>query len=235
MKKLRVDVWSDIACPWCYVGKRRLESALRTFPERDHVEVVWRAFELDPSAPRERADGLTYAERLARKYGTSVPEAERMIMTMTEVAKADGLDFHFERIRPGNTFDAHRLLHLAAERGLQDAVKERFLRGYLTDGEPIGDPKTLVRLGSDAGLAAEAIGAVLAGSAHGEAVRADEEQATRLGITGVPFFVVGGRLAVSGAQSAAVLLRALEQGWRGATARTQAAGEGTACGPEGCG
>src|SRR4051812_30756829 len=116
MKKMRVDVWSDIACPWCYVGKRRLEAALERFPHRGDVQVVWRAFELDPSAPRERERTGSYAERLAKKYGSSVAHAEGMIARMTEMARGDGLDFHFERIRPGNTFDAHRVVHLAHER-----------------------------------------------------------------------------------------------------------------------
>src|SRR5690348_3186176 len=118
MKKLTVEIWSDIACPWCYVGKRRLEAALAQFPHRDAVEVVWRAFELDPSAPRTRDASVSYAGRLAAKYGAQVAQAEGMIRRMTDVAAADGLDFHFERIRPGNTFDAHRLLHLAHERGV---------------------------------------------------------------------------------------------------------------------
>src|SRR6188472_445978 len=105
MAKLRIDVWSDIACPWCYVGKRRLEAALAKFPHKDAVEVVWRAFELDPSAPRERPTDVGYAERLAKKYGSSVKEANGMIERMTDVARDDGLDFRFDRIRPGNTFD----------------------------------------------------------------------------------------------------------------------------------
>src|SRR5688572_13548676 len=139
MKKLRIDVWSDIVCPWCYVGKRRLEAALAQFPQRAAVEVVWRAFELDASAPAVRDEGVPYAERLARKYGTTVDQAQKMIERMIEVAAADGLDFRFDRIRPGRTFDAHRLLHLAAERGLQDALKERLLRAYMTEGAAIGD------------------------------------------------------------------------------------------------
>src|SRR4051794_40921776 len=107
MSQLRIDVWSDIVCPWCYVGKRRLEAALAQFPQRDAVEVVWRAFELDPSAPPVRDAGEPYAERLARKYGTSVSRAQMMTERMTEVAAGDGLDFRFDRIRPGSTFDAH--------------------------------------------------------------------------------------------------------------------------------
>lgn len=234
-KKLRVDVWSDIACPWCYVGKRRLEAALASFPHADDVEVVWRAFELDPSAPRERAEQGSYAERLAKKYGSSVREAEGMITRMTDVARSDGLDFRFDAIRPGNTFDAHRVLHLAGERGVQDAVKERFLLGYMTEGAPIGDPETLVRLAGEAGLDPEEVRAALAGDAYARDVRQDEDEATELGIRGVPFFVLGGTYAVSGAQPTEVLLGALERAWKDVVAaKPQLVAEGAVCGPDGC-
>src|SRR5688572_1817637 len=148
MRKMRIDIWSDIACPWCYVGKRRLERALGG---DGSIEIVWRAFELDPHAPAVRAPE-SYAARLGRKYGVSSDQAEQMIQRMTETAAHDGLDFRFDIIRPGNTFDAHRLIHLALERGIQDAVKERFLRAYLCEGEPIGDRSALVRLAQEAGL-----------------------------------------------------------------------------------
>jgi predicted DsbA family dithiol-disulfide isomerase len=234
MKTLRIDVWSDIACPWCYVGKRRLEAALASFPQRDAARVVWRAFELDPAAPPERPTDVGYAERLAKKYGTSAKEAEGMIARMTEVAATDGLDFHFEKIRPGNTFDAHRVLHLAAERGQQDAVKERFLRAYMTEGEPIGDPETLIRLAAEAGLDAEEVRATLAGDGCAREVHEDEDEARQLGISGVPFFVLDGRLAVSGAQPAALLLRALTQAWSEIEAKPETFAEGAVCGPDGC-
>ena len=235
MTKLRVDVWSDIACPWCYVGKRRLEVALAQFPRRDAVEVVWRAFELDPAAPRVRDAGVSYAERLSKKYGSGVAQAEAMVRGMTDVAAADGLDFRFDRIRPGNTFDAHRLLHLAYERGAQDAVKERFLRAYMTEGEAIGDPDVLSRLSREAGLDADDVAAVLATDAYAREVRNDEDEARALGISGVPFFVLGGRYGVSGAQPAEVLLRALEQAWAEAADEGDVAfAGGAACGPDGC-
>ena len=236
MKTLRVDVWSDIACPWCHVGKRHLEQALDRFPHRDDVDVLWRAFELDPSAPRELDAEIPYAERLAKKYGSSREEAEGMIRRMTETAAKDGLDFRFDRIHPGNTFDAHRVLHLAHDRGKQDAVKERFFRGYLSDGQAIGKPETLVRLAAEAGLDAEEVRATLASDAYALDVREDEEEATELGIRGVPFFIVGGRYAISGAQPAEILLRALTLAWKDVAERPIAiAGEGAeACGPEGC-
>jgi predicted DsbA family dithiol-disulfide isomerase len=233
MKKLRVDIWSDIACPWCYVGKRRFEAALADFPHRDQVEVVWRAFELDPSAPRTRESSVSYAERLAKKYGSSVAQAEAMIKRMTDVAAEDGLEFRFDKIRPGNTFDAHRVLHLAAERGVQDAVKERLLLAYMTEGEAIGLPEVLVRLAGDAGLNEDEVHAALATDTYSREVREDEEKAREIGITGVPFFIFGGRYAVSGAQPADLFGRVLRQAWD-EMAPEPAFAEGAACGPDGC-
>ena len=234
MKKLRVDVWSDIACPWCYVGKRHLEAALGRFPHREDTEVLWRAFELDPEAPRERDRTTSYAERLSKKYGMGVPEAEARIANMTNLARGDGLSFEFDRIRPGNTFDAHRLIHLGREHGIQDAVKERLLLAYMTEGEAIGDPAVLARLGTDAGLDAEEVRAVLASDTYAGDVRADEQEARELGIGGVPFFVMGGRLAVSGAQPAELLLRALTQAWNYIEASPAPFEVGAVCGPDGC-
>ncbi len=236
MKKLRVDVWSDIACPWCYVGKRHLEQALERFPHRDDVQVVWRAFELDPSAPRELDKRIDYAERLAKKYRSPRQEAEQMIRRMTETAAWDNLEFRFDRIRPGNTFDAHRVIHLAHDRHKQDAVKERFLRAYLSEGESIGDPETLVRLAGEAGLDPEEVRATLASDAYTEQVRDDESEAAELGIGGVPFFIVGGRYAVSGAQPAEILVRALTLAWKELPEEpvTLSGEGGEVCGPEGC-
>lgn len=236
MTELRIDIWSDIACPWCFVGKRRLESALERLPasRREQVKVVWRAFELDPQAPRERERIESYAERLSKKYGSPLAQAQARIASMTQTAKADGLDFDFEHIRPGNTFDAHRLLHLAHERGLQDALKERFLLGYLSEGQAIGDRNVLQRLATEAGLSAVEVQAVLESDRYAEEVRADEQQARELGINGVPFFVFDERLAVSGAQPAELLLKALEQAFADRIAEPPSFEEGAACGPEGC-
>jgi predicted DsbA family dithiol-disulfide isomerase len=229
-KTLKIDVWSDIVCPWCAIGKRRLEVALSRFPHRDDVEVVWRAFELDPSAPAVREGDS--ATRIAEKYGRTKAQAEAMIQTVTEAAAKDGLHFELARSRAGNTFDGHRVLHLAAARGLQDAVKERFFRGYMSEGQAIGEHEVLVRLASEAGLATEEVRAVLASDRYASEVRADEEAARKLGIHGVPFFVLAGKYAVSGAQPADAMLRALEQAWR--SLPETAVQDGAACGPDGC-
>lgn len=233
MTKLRVDVWSDIACPWCYVGKRRLEAALEGFDQRDDVEVVWRAFELDPSAPQELPSQPPYVERLARKYRTNSTDAQAMIDRMTSVAAADGLEFRFDRIRPGNTFNAHRLIHFARQHHLQDALKERLLAAYLCEGEPIGDSAMLARQAEAVGLdRGEAMG-VLSSDAFAEEVRREEQDARELGISGVPFFLIDGRLAVSGAQSAELLGQALAQAWRERTPELSM-DDGAVCGPAGC-
>jgi predicted DsbA family dithiol-disulfide isomerase len=234
---LKVEIWSDVVCPWCYIGKRRFESALARFVHRDEVEVVWRSFELDPSAPRLREGD--YADRLARKYGTTREQAVQMHERITTTAAGEGLTFRFDVARAGNTFDAHRLLHLAAKLGLQDQVKERLMRGYFSEGEPIGDPETLIRLVEDAGLAASEARSVVNSDAYAEDVRADEREAAELGINGVPFFVLDRRYGVSGAQPADLLLEALEQAWREAHPIRQlttvaATGGGEACTDDTC-
>lgn len=231
-KTLKIDVWSDIVCPWCAVGKRRLEAALARFPHRDDVQVVWRAFELDPSAPA--VSEVDNATRLAQKYGRTKAQASAMMQQLAETAAKDGLDFHLSDARSGNTFDAHRVLHLAAERGVQDAVKERFFRGYMTERQAIGDPEVLARLASEAGLDPEEVRTVLASDRYAPEVREEEETARGLGITGVPFFVLGGKYAVSGAQPADVFLRALEQAWASLPESEAAVQEGAVCGPDGC-
>ena len=234
MARLHIQIWSDIACPWCWVGKRRLEAALAGFPHRAEVDVTWRAFELDPGAPRVQGEDQSYAERLARKYRTSEARAEQMLDQMTATAAADGIEMRFDRIRPGNTFDAHRVLHMAAERGLGDAAKERLLRGYLGEGEAIGEREVLVRLAGEIGLDEEEVRAMLASDGHARAVRADQAEAAALGIHGVPFFVIG-RYGVSGAQPAEVLGQVLERAWAELPAALEIAGaDGPACGPDGC-
>jgi predicted DsbA family dithiol-disulfide isomerase len=230
-KTLQVDIWSDIACPWCYVGKRRFEAALAAFKHASDVTVVWHAFELDPSAPRVRDASVTYAGRLAKKYGMSEERAVGMLRQMTETAAAEGLDFHFEKAQSGNTFDAHRVVHLAAEHGLQDAMKERLLKAYFTEGAAVGEPETLVTLAGEVGLDEEKTRAMLASGDQEREVRADEEHAREMGITGVPFFVIGGRYGVSGAQPKEALLGALEKAWTERKEEAVGATEGATCGP----
>ena len=228
---MHVEIWSDIACPWCYVGKRRFEAALARYEHRDEVTVTSRSFELDPAAPREREqDG---AAHLAEKYGTTRERAVEMQEQMTSVAAGEGLDFRFDIARGGNTFDAHRLLHLAQAHGLQDAVKERLMRAYLGEGEPIGDPATLRRLATEAGLPDAEVAELLDGDRYAAEVREDERTAAALDIHAVPFFVVDRRIGASGAQPPETLLELLRRA-RPEEPSIPVLATGETCGPDGC-
>jgi predicted DsbA family dithiol-disulfide isomerase len=215
------------------VGKRRLERALRDFPHAADVSVVWHAFELDPAAPKERDPSVSHAERIAKKYGMSVEQARQNSERLRQIAQGEGLAFDFEHIRSGNTFDAHRLIQLARERGLQGEAEERFFKAYLEEGALMSDHGTLARLAADAGLNQSEVADVLASDQFADEVRADEAQAHELGISGVPCFVLDGRFAVSGAQTPQILLSALHQAWAEREQAPELA-EGAVCGPDGC-
>jgi len=233
LESLRVDIWSDVVCPWCAVGKANLDIALTRFPESDRVVIVWHSFELDPGAAAVRAGD--YAEALARKYGMSLDQARASIDRMTATGASVGVDMRFDIVRPGNTFDAHRLIQLGGARGIQTKVKERFLRGYLTEGAAIGLPEEVERLAIDAGLDPGEVAEVLASDAFAAEVRADEADAQRLGATGVPFFVFDGRYAVGGAQPPQVLLEVLERCWSERTPGVEVLSMADdTCGPDGC-
>jgi predicted DsbA family dithiol-disulfide isomerase len=208
MAALTVEIWSDVVCPWCYVGKRRFEKALEQFDHSDEVELRWRSFELDPQAPRERRHSS--AEHLAGKYGMTVEQAEQTNAQMAALAAEEGLEYHLDRTRGGNTFSAHRLIQRALEDGLQDAMKERLMRAYFTEGEAIGDRATLFTLAGEVGVDGQA---ALTDRRYADAVRADEELAARIGIRGVPYFVLDRRYGVSGAHPSELLLEALARAW----------------------
>jgi predicted DsbA family dithiol-disulfide isomerase len=236
---MKVEIWSDVVCPWCYVGKRRFEQALARFTHGDEVEVEWKSFELDPgsrsAAPGD--GGPDYADRLAKKYSTTRAGAQQMLDSMTLAAAAEGLDFRFDLAVSANTFEAHQVIHLAAARGLQDQVKERLLRGYFTEGEAVGDRAVLVRLAAEAGLDAAEVEKALEEQEYATAVRADEAEAGALGISGVPFFVIDRKYGVSGAQPADQLLQVLERAWNEShPSLTMVGADGTddSCGPDGC-
>jgi len=226
---VQIEIWSDVVCPWCYIGKRRFEAALAGFAHRDDVRVTWRSFELDPGAPAHYPGTLT--DLLATKMQTTPAQAHAANARLTSLAAEDGLTYHLDQAQPGNTFDAHRLIHLAGARGRQDAIKEALLRAYFTDGAAIGDPETLVRIVSAAGLAADEARAVLASDAYAADVRADERRAAEFGITGVPFVVIDERYGVSGAQATAVFRDTVETAWAAARPLTMAGG---ACAADMC-
>ena len=208
---MQIEVWSDVICPWCYIGKRRLEMALAKFPHWESTEVIWRSFELDPDSPRQLPG--TLEEMLAQKYGVSPQEAAAMNAHVTAVAKEAGLEYHLADARPGNTFDAHRLLHFAGSKQLGDGATEQLMHAYFSESLPVGDHAALARLAPEFGIAENEALAMLKSDAYAKEVRADEERAANLGITAVPFFVIDENLAISGAQPVEVFSRALQQAW----------------------
>ncbi len=232
MSSVRVDVWSDVACPWCWVGKRNLEAAAREAGLE--LDVRWHAFELDASAPRTHDPSIPYVDRLARKYGASPAQAQQMVDRMTGVGEGVGIDFRFDRARPVNTFDAHRLLAWAAQSGKQDALKERLFKAYMHEGKLLTDRDVLVDLAADAGLDPEHATAVLSGEDFAREVREDEAAAAELGVTGVPFFVVDGRFAIPGAQPPDAIVRVLARAQEEAEAVEPETAAGEVCGPDGC-
>jgi len=234
---LQVEVWSDVVCPWCYIGKRRLEAAVQ---RSDHpVEVTWRSFQLDPSAP---AQGGDMASELGRKYGGGREAALAMMAQVSSVAARDGLEYHLDRTAHLNTRDAHRLLHLAHDLGgaeLQGALKERLMRGYFTEALAVSDPDVLERLAVDAGLPAARVREVLSSEEFGADVETDQREAAALGATGVPFFVIDRRYGVSGAQPVELFDQALRQAWDDRkpptiTPLVSGAAGTDVCGPDGC-
>jgi predicted DsbA family dithiol-disulfide isomerase len=214
---MQVEIWSDVVCPWCYLGKRHFEQALERFPHRDEVEVIYRSFELDPSAP-PGVTALT-VEVLASKYGLGLEQAREAQRQMEQRAAQAGLTFHMEDLRSGNTRDAHRLLQLARARGRQAELAERLHRAYFTDQASIFDHPSLAGFAADAGLDRDEALVVLASGEYGEAVDADEEVARSFGVSGVPFFVIDRRYGISGAQPAETIAAVLDRVW----AETEAA------------
>jgi predicted DsbA family dithiol-disulfide isomerase len=232
---MRIEIWSDVVCPWCYIGKRRLESALAGFEHGDQVEVVYRSFELDPSAPQHGHEPTTTT--LARKYGRSEAQVREMMQHVIDNAAGEGLAFRlFENVHT-NSVDAHRLLHLALDTGgpaLQRGLKEALLAAYFVDAEDIGDHAVLSRVAVTVGLDEARVADVLAGGDYSDAVGADVAQARAYGATGVPFFVVDGRYGLSGAQPVETFAQVVRQAWGEREPELQMVGGEDVCAPDGC-
>ena len=211
---IRVEIWSDIVCPWCYIGKRRFERGLATIEDRDDIEIVYRAYQLNPAMPK--GEVRDHRDNLMAKYGLSEGQAAAMQQQMERTAAAEGLEFRLAGGVTGNTFDAHRLVHLGRERGAEGAVIERLFRAHFNEQRSIFDETSLVTLAGEAGLDPEAARAALAGNAYADAVSAEVREARGLGISGVPYFVLDRRFAISGAQPPELFAQAL------ARARTEA-------------
>jgi predicted DsbA family dithiol-disulfide isomerase len=209
---MRVEIWSDVMCPFCYMGKRKFEAALREFPQAEAVEVIWKSFQLDPDI--ERVEGRSVNQYLAERKGWPLEQARALNDKVARSARAVGLEYDFDKAVVANSFDAHRLVQLGKARGQGDAVEEGLFRAYFTEGRDISHPPTLVAIGAAAGLEASEVEAMLSGDGYAEAVRRDLLEARQVGVTGVPFFVLDRRYAVSGAQESAVFRQVLEQVWR---------------------
>lgn len=208
---MKIEVWSDIACPWCYIGKHRLDTALSTFEHADEVEVVWRSFQLDPDAPR--VSNLNLNDISALKHGFPLSQAVARNDQMRQMGAKEGLAYRFDIVRYSNSFDAHRLIHLARKHGLQSAVEDRLFAGYFGEGRAIGDHDALLALAVEAGLPEAEVRDVLAGDDFADQVRADTAEARRLNVRGVPFVVIDEKYALPGAQPVRVIGDALRQVW----------------------
>jgi len=229
---VQIEVFSDVVCPWCYIGKRRLEEALSTFDHADQVSVTYRSFQLDPTSPT--TSELPLEQMLADKYGRSLAQARQMNDRVAGIAATVGLDFQLQKAHPANTFRAHRLLHFAATKGVGSELTERFMRGYFTDGVRIGDRDELLRLAVEAGLDENEAAAVLDSDAFDAEVRADIALAQAFGATGVPFFVFDRKYAVSGAQETALFTEVLDKAWADAQPLTVVGGAGVVCEDDSC-
>ncbi len=235
---MKIEIWSDFVCPFCYIGKRRLEEALSTFPHKDQVEVSYKSFELDPNSQKD--SNLSIHEALAKKYGTSIEQAKQMNANVGQQAATVGLDFNFENMKPTNTLDAHRVAKYAQSKGKEEPLTERLLQAYFTDSLHIGNHETLVRLATEEGLDSEEVKAVLNGNDFEELVRKDEAEAREIGVQGVPFFVINQKYAISGAQPTEVFKSALEQVWEEENNKTPlkpigtSDANGVACTDDGC-
>jgi predicted DsbA family dithiol-disulfide isomerase len=207
---MRVDIWSDVVCPWCYLGKARFERALADFPHRDEVEVTFRSFELDPDRPKDERE--TVLDMLTQKYGLSEADARQADGRVAGLARAEGLGFQADRPL-GNTFDIHRVVHLGLAKGVQRELITAVNEAYFAQARDVFDPAVLTGVTADAGLDPNAVGEILDGDAYADSVREDEREARTLGITGVPFFVLDGAFGVSGAQQTETFVNALNQAW----------------------
>lgn len=211
MEKMRVDIWSDVVCPFCYIGKRQFEIALDQFEHKKNVEVVWHSFELDPNTPVP-SQGDLYT-MLSTKYGISREKAVEMTQGVVGMAQLVGLSYDMDAAKPANTFDAHRIIHLATKYGKQDAAEERFFAAYFTEGKDIAHKATIKQLALELGLEATEVDEVLNSDAFANEVREDEATARRMNISGVPFFVINSKYGISGAQGGKTFLNALNGIW----------------------
>lgn len=209
--KMKVEIWSDIMCPFCYIGKRNFESAFSRFEGRDNIEIEWRSFQLDPTIPKSNPVKENVYQYLAARKGISYEQSAKMHERIIQMAKNAGLDYRFEKAIVANSFDAHRMIQLAKNKGLGDAAEERLFRAYFTEGKDFGDHETLISIGKEIGLPEDEIKSALVSDTYAEKVEQDIQEAADIGVEGVPFFVFDRKYAVSGAQPSEHFLQALNQ------------------------
>lgn len=208
---MKVDIWSDVMCPFCYIGKRKFETALAQFSNKDNIEVVWHSFQLDPDM--EYQPGKDLYSYLAERKGQSLDWSKQMHKQVAGMAAEVGLEYNFDKAVINNSFDAHRFVQLAKKHGLGDAAEESLFKGYFTEGKNIGDHDTLVKMGEDIGLNGAEVAEALKSDAFVNEVDTDIYRAQQIGVSGVPFFVINDKYAVSGAQQPATFLQALDHAW----------------------
>jgi predicted DsbA family dithiol-disulfide isomerase len=208
---MKIEIWSDVMCPFCYIGKRNFETALEQFSNKNGIEVEWKSFQLDPSLPE--VQDSNYTDYLMVSKGLSRPQVEGMLNNVTQMAKGVGLEYDFDRAVMVNSFKAHRVLQLAKMRGLGDAAEERLFRAFFTEGRNIADDDTLLELGKEAGLNETEIRSSLSDERYSDMVKQDIQEARAIGVTGVPFFVFNRKYAVSGAQPPQAFLQTLEKAY----------------------
>jgi predicted DsbA family dithiol-disulfide isomerase len=234
--QLKIQIWSDVMCPFCYIGKRRIEEALSLFANKDSVAIEWKSFQLDPSFVATPNENII--DHLTAKYRKDSDWAQTMVDNMTANAKKSGLNFHFDKAILANSLHAHRLLHLAKKHNISNELEELLFKAYLTDGKDVNDLKTLELLGLEVGLEKEEIENVLYSDIYTNEVKQDQEEGKSLGVNGVPFFVFDNKYSVSGAQATEVFLETLEKSWKEGNYKTKLQLQNTtdenSCGIDGC-
>lgn len=208
---MKVEIWSDVMCPFCYIGKRRFEKALEQFPAKEKIDIVWKSFQLNPAMETDPSKSIT--EYLAEVKGWSIPQAQQINQQVTDMAKAEGLHYDFDKAIVANSFNAHRLIQLAKANGKGDAMEEALFKAYFTEGKNIDDQGTLTQLAIEVGIAASQVQSLFTGSDYAEAVEKDIYEAQQIGVRGVPYFVLNDKYAVSGAQASETFLGAIQKAW----------------------
>ena len=229
---MNVEIWSDVMCPFCYIGKRKFEKALEQFPHKDDIIIIWKSFQLDPSTVTDPS--LNTIENLRLKKGWSKEQSAETIAQVADIAKQVGLDFNFDKAVVANSFDAHRLSHLAKKYNKQNELEEKLFSAYFTEGKNTADYETLLKIALEIGMDEGEVSQVLKGNTFANEVHQDVEQAQQIGVRGVPFFVLNQKYAISGAQESDTFLQALHKAYDETKLVDLADNDSAVCGPEGC-